>query len=102
MRSEAQMRVLQHHLIESRGRFLVLLQEGCNASTLKIVQVDDILDGQKRLLILSLDCFLLRCCSAISAGLEVGINRWIITVDRKVTENLLVLVVTSHAVCRQL
>ena len=75
------------------------MQEGCNAPTLKIVQVDDIFDGQKRLLILSLDCFLLRCDGVISADLEVGIDRWIIAVDRKVTENLLVLVLTSHAVC---
>ena len=96
------MSILQVKIVECVGRLLVFLEEIRNVSTSKVVQVDDVLDGQKRVLILGVDLFLLSWWVLIGTDLKIGVDCRVITVDRKGAENILVLVNSGQAILRQL
>lgn len=59
LRCEAQVSILQRNIVKSSGSLVVFLEEIRNASAAKVVQVNDVLDRQKRVLILGVDLFLL-------------------------------------------
>ena len=96
------MSIPQAKIVESVGRLLVFLEEIRDASAAKVVQVNDVLDGQKRVLTLGLDLFLLSWGVLIGTDLKIGVDCRVITVDRKGAENILVLINTGQAIRRQL
>ena len=96
------MSILQCNIVESVGRLVVFFEELRNASTAKVIQVNDVLDGQKRIFVLSVDLFLLSWGVLIGTNLKIGVDCRVVTVDRKGAENLLVLVNASQAIRRQL
>ena len=52
------MSILQRNIVTSSGSLVVFLEAIRNVSAAKVVQVNDVLDRQKRVLILGVDLFL--------------------------------------------
>ena len=96
------MSILQCNFVESVGGLVVFLEELRNASTAKVIQVNDVLDGQERIFALGVDPFHLSRSVPIQADLKVGVDCRVIAIDRKGAKYLLVLVNTGQAIRRQL
>ena len=96
------MSILQCNFVESVGGLVVFLEELCNASTSKVVQVNDVLNGQERIFALGVDLFSLSRSVPLQADLKVGVDCRVIAIDRKGAKYLLVLVNAGQAIRRQL
>ena len=96
------MSILQCNIVESVGRLVVFLEERRNASTAKVIQVNDVLNGQKRIFALGIDLFRLSRSVPIQADLKNGVDCRVVAVDRKGAKHLLVLVNSGQAIRRQL
>ena len=96
------MSILQCNIVESVGRLVVLVEDISNASTSKAVQVNDVLNGQKRIFALGVDLFRLSRSVPLQADLKIGVDCRVIVIDWKRAKYLLVLVNSGQAIRRQL
>ena len=94
------MSILQCNIVERVGSLVVFLEELRNASTAKVIQVNDVLNGQERILVLGVDLFRLSRSVPIQADLKVGVDCRVIAIDWKRAKYLLVLVNTGQAIRR--